>query len=45
MDKPYTQHLVTPFVAVENNVELGEDEQVRLIWAYLMDKPCTEHQL
>ncbi|KAK3089177.1 hypothetical protein FSP39_001494 [Pinctada imbricata] len=28
MDKPYTQHLVTPFLAVENNVEGGEDEQI-----------------
>ncbi|XP_041360166.1 uncharacterized protein LOC121376383 [Gigantopelta aegis] len=26
--KPYAQHIVTPFFAVENNYELGEDPQI-----------------
>lgn len=30
MDKPYTRHLITPFVAIENDMEEGEDPQVKL---------------
>ena len=29
MDKPYTRHLITPFIAIENDMEEGEDPQVR----------------
>ena len=28
MDKPYTRHLITPFIAIENDIEEGEDPQV-----------------
>lgn len=34
MDKPYTRHLITPFVAIENDMEEGEDPQVKLIVLY-----------
>lgn len=28
MDKPYTRHLITPFIAIENDMVEGEDAQV-----------------
>ncbi|XP_078317592.1 uncharacterized protein LOC111120698 isoform X2 [Crassostrea virginica] len=28
MDKPYTRHLITPFIAIENDMEEGEDPQI-----------------
>lgn len=28
MDKPYTRHLITPFAAIENDMEEGEDPQI-----------------
>ncbi|XP_062568171.1 uncharacterized protein LOC134230388, partial [Saccostrea cucullata] len=28
MDKPYTRHLITPFIAIENDMKDGEDPQI-----------------
>ncbi|CAC5402516.1 unnamed protein product [Mytilus coruscus] len=28
VDKPYTEHIITPFIAVENNLDTGVDDQI-----------------
>ncbi|XP_056019782.1 uncharacterized protein LOC125669862 isoform X2 [Ostrea edulis] len=49
MDKPYTRHLITPFIAIENDMVEGEDAQIgelrKLIKEAASEEPYMGEQM